>query len=65
LWLCCRLPRIVPNSVWYSGSSIIIDLQTPCQCNCIQYMEDKNVETYCSIDTQLFLCISLQNTKWI
>ena len=65
LWLCCRCPRIVPNSVWNSDSSIINELQTPCQCHWIQYVEDKNVETYRSSDKQLFLHISLQNTKWI
>jgi hypothetical protein len=59
LWLRHRFPRIVPNSVWNSDSSIIIGLQTPCQCHCIQYMEDKNVETYCSSDKQHFLHISL------
>lgn len=30
LWLCCRFPRIVANSIWNSYSSSIIEMQTPC-----------------------------------
>jgi len=39
---------------------LLLNCKLPVSVKCIQYMEDKNVETYCSSDKQLFLH-SLQN----